>query len=630
MKNYLKRFTLLFAGAIVIFISCSKEETKTVPVDQIGGIIYQSQVVTVDLPGLVVSNQTYNATIDGMAIQLSKASNEKLTFLVPASISLGLKDLVIPELNNAVVHYDIKETVLTQTVTETLTPLFDNVAAFTQNSDGSLEALEAEATLNSFTTYFAQASEAEKTELAVLYKANKLLFDSILLGTYAGRLAGPNEDCLAIAVIGMGASITLIIAPTLVTQLAGLGLFAVSLKEAKRCGRPIYDELVMAENITANGILGVNNRLASTSILLQNDVSSTITLNVLKRKLIASDANKTQTVWVSFFSSFNVMNLNTTLANSVIAVVNNLPFVNIAPLTLVQLPSTSASVGVVANAMAFSGMQFSVNHPNLQLVSATLLSNGQMNLKIKFVGTPTTLPVSSFLNYSYSDEYNSFSGKLPIKVEAVSLCEDTTTTYPTVTIGGQVWMQKNLNVCKYRNGDDIPQVQDPEAWAALTTGAWCYYENDTANGPVYGKLYNWYAVKDPRGLAPLGYHVPSDTEWCILINVLDPNSIDSIDPNSNDCYSSFNIAGGMMKATYLWSEPNQWATNSSGFTGLPGGNRYHDGSFPAVIGYFGEWWSSSSTDSETASICSLGYLSAFASILSGFYISGFSVRCLRD
>ncbi len=617
MKNYLKKLALLFSISMVFITSCSKEETKTVPVDQIGGIIYQSQVVTVDLPGLVVSNQTYNGTIDGMAIQLSKASNEKLTFLVPASISLGLKDLVIPELNNAVVHYDIKETVLTQTVTETLTPLFDNVAAFTQNSDGSLEALEAEATLNSFTTYFAQASEAEKTELAVLYKANKLLFDSILLGTYAGRLAGPNEDCLAIAVIGMGASITLIIAPTLVTQLAGLGLFAVSLKEAKRCGRPIYDELVMCENITVNGIEGDNNRLASTSILLQNNVASTTTLNLLKRKLIASDANKTQPVWVSFFSSFNLMNFNITLANAVIAVVNNLPLLNIAPLSSVQLPNSSANVAVVANATSFSGMQFTVNHPNLQLVSATLQGNGQMNLKVKFVGTPAPLPVDSFLNYSYSDEYTSFSGKLPIKVEAVSPDE--------VVIGTQVWKTKNLDVATYRNGDPIPQVTDPAAWSALTTGAWCYYENNTADGPVYGKLYNWYAVNDSRGLAPLGYHIPTDTEWTTLTTFL----------------GGVGVAGGKMKATgtSVWISPNTDATNSSGFTGLPAGYRYDDPGVgwidPGVfgfIGYVGNWWSSSELNTDTAGAWfrSISYNTGGA-VRSAYNKSdGFSVRCLRD
>ncbi|MFM2264893.1 MAG: hypothetical protein RLZ77_309 [Bacteroidota bacterium] len=614
MKNYFKKFALLFSISMVFITSCSKEESKTVPVDQIGGIIYQSQVVTVDLPGLVLSNQTYNATIDGIAIQLSKASNEKLTFLVPPSISLGLKDLVIPELNNAVIHYDLKETVLTQTVTETLTPLFDNMAAFTQNSDGSPEALEAEATLSSFTTYFAQASEAEKTELALLYKANKLLFDSILLGTYAGRLAGPNEDCLAIAVIGMGASITLIIAPTVITQLAGLGLFAVSLKEAKRCGRPIYDALVMCENITVNGIEGDNNRLASNSILLQNDVASTTTLNLLKRKLIASDANKTQPVWVLFFSSFNLMNLNTTLANAVIGVLNNLPFVNIAPLSRVQLPNSSANVGVVANATSFSGMQFTVNHPNLQLVSATLQGNGQMNLKVKFVGTPAPLPVDSFLNYSYTDEYTSFSGKLPIQVAAVSFCDDTTTPYPTVTIGGQIWMQKNLNVCKYRNGDDIPQVQDFTAWATLTTGAWCYYENDTANGPIYGKLYNWFAVNDPRGLAPTGYHVPTDSEWTTLTAFLGGQP----------------VAGGKMKSTgtSLWLSPNQDATNSSGFTGLPGGVRYSN-SFGRV-GENGLWWSSSDWDTASARLHSLYYNYWWSDSYADFKILGLSVRCIKD
>ena len=81
-------------------------------------------------------------------------------------------------------------------------------------------------------------------------------------------------------------------------------------------------------------------------------------------------------------------------------------------------------------------------------------------------------------------------------------------------------MLKNLDVSKYRNGDDIPQVTDATTWANLTTGAWCYYENNTANGTVYGKLYNWFAVNDPRGLAPSGWHIPSQAEWVTLQNCL--------------------------------------------------------------------------------------------------------------
>src|SRR5690242_1829855 len=87
---------------------------------------------------------------------------------------------------------------------------------------------------------------------------------------------------------------------------------------------------------------------------------------------------------------------------------------------------------------------------------------------------------------------------------------------PSVTIGNQVWMLKNLDVTTYRNGDPISQVTDSTQWVGLTTGAWCYYNNDPANNVVYGKLYNWYAVNDPRGIAPLGWHIPTDAEWTTL------------------------------------------------------------------------------------------------------------------
>src|ERR1035437_4904310 len=129
---------------------------------------------------------------------------------------------------------------------------------------------------------------------------------------------------------------------------------------------------------------------------------------------------------------------------------------------------------------------------------------------------------------------------------------------PSVTICTQSWMLKNLDVSTYRNGDLIPEVTDGSAWSALTAGAWCWYNNDSAtNASTYGKLYNWYAVNDPRGLAPTGWHVPSDAEWTTLSTCLGGNA----------------VAGGAMKETGTthWTSPNTGATNSSGFTGLPGG-----------------------------------------------------------
>lgn len=188
-----------------------------------------------------------------------------------------------------------------------------------------------------------------------------------------------------------------------------------------------------------------------------------------------------------------------------------------------------------------------------------------------------------------------------------------------VRICNQVWSTRNLDVTSYRNGDPIPQVNDLTQWANLTTGAWCYYNNDPANGAIYGKLYNWYAVNDPRGLAPASWHVPSDAEWTIL----------------TDCLGGYLVAGGKIKATGtiqagtgLWLSPNTEATNSSGFNALGGGFCYL-GNF-VYIGFEGIWWSSSDYSSTFAWGRSLGYNVSGAYRRNEDKRHGFFVRCLRD
>jgi uncharacterized protein (TIGR02145 family) len=187
---------------------------------------------------------------------------------------------------------------------------------------------------------------------------------------------------------------------------------------------------------------------------------------------------------------------------------------------------------------------------------------------------------------------------------------------PTITICSQVWMLNNLDADRYRNGDPIPQVTDPSAWAALTTGAWCYYNNDPANEAVYGKLYNWYAVNDPRGLAPAGFHIPTDAEWTTL---------------STTCLGGDATAGGAMKETGFthWQSPNTSATNSSGFTGLPGGYRNSDGTFYVVSNY-GYWWSSTESNPTDAWIRALFYTNGFIGRSDYNKTIGFSVRCIKD
>lgn len=188
-----------------------------------------------------------------------------------------------------------------------------------------------------------------------------------------------------------------------------------------------------------------------------------------------------------------------------------------------------------------------------------------------------------------------------------------------VVIGSQRWMLRNLDVTTYRNGDPIPEVKDPAVWDTLKTGAWCYYNDDSTQNTTYGKLYNWYAVNDSRGLAPKGWHIPSDIELATLSNTLGGDL----------------VAGGKMKDTsMLWMAPNKDATNSSGFTALPGGFRDREGVFQNIRthAYF---WSATESSSPAGPNTAWGrtlYLSSgkFNVSSAWFKVQGFSVRCLKN
>jgi len=186
-------------------------------------------------------------------------------------------------------------------------------------------------------------------------------------------------------------------------------------------------------------------------------------------------------------------------------------------------------------------------------------------------------------------------------------------SFEEVTIGNQIWMTKNLDVATFRNGDPIPEAKTDAEWKIAGENqqpAWCYNDNDPANGAKYGKLYNWYAVNDSRGLAPTGWHIPSDAEWTTLENQLGDD------------------AGKQMKSTSGWAE-NGNGTYTSGFSGLPGGGRVYGGTFDGIGGY-GGWWSSSETNTGSAWGRYLGYGNGGVYRDGDNKTYGFSVRCLRD
>jgi len=190
--------------------------------------------------------------------------------------------------------------------------------------------------------------------------------------------------------------------------------------------------------------------------------------------------------------------------------------------------------------------------------------------------------------------------------------------YNTVVIGKQTWIKENLNVTRYRNGDIIPEVRDYNEWSKLTTGVWCYYDNK----PGSYQLYNWYAVNDSRGLAPLGWHIPCDDEWEDLVQFL----------------GGSDVAGQKMKGGEFdfcfWIDNNNEKSNSSGFTGVASGIRYEDGDFDFKF-EVGHFWSTSENELIDNNIITAYGRALFGNSEKAFLSSkkincGLAIRCVKD
>jgi uncharacterized protein (TIGR02145 family) len=199
-------------------------------------------------------------------------------------------------------------------------------------------------------------------------------------------------------------------------------------------------------------------------------------------------------------------------------------------------------------------------------------------------------------------------------------CDDSS-TIPSKYIGNQEWMSENLSVTNFRNGDPIKEAKTDDEWILANKNkeaAWCYYNNDISNNAQFGKLYNWYAVIDKRGLAPEGFHIASQNDWKILADFLFPQA----------------IVGFKMKSETGWKNNGAEdgnGSNNSGFNGFPGGCRGYTGEF-RELGSTGFWWSSTVDNSEEdhAWLRILSYESRGLLEVSDKFGSGFSVRCVKD
>jgi uncharacterized protein (TIGR02145 family) len=236
-------------------------------------------------------------------------------------------------------------------------------------------------------------------------------------------------------------------------------------------------------------------------------------------------------------------------------------------------------------------------------------------------GDVNILDIVYLINYKYK------SGADPDCGPTGTVTDIDGNIYLTVKIGEQWWMMEDLKVTHYRNGDPIANVTDGSSWTALTTGAYCEYNNDVAYGDAYGRLYNWFAVDDSRNIAPEGWHVATDEEWKQLEMYLGMSQASA----DGTLWRGVNEGGKLKETgTMHWVDPNYAATNVSGFTALPGGSRHFATGDFNFLGTAAPFWLSTEYDAGMAWMRNV--VNNRGDIYRNYTskVHGFSVRCVKD
>jgi uncharacterized protein (TIGR02145 family) len=292
---------------------------------------------------------------------------------------------------------------------------------------------------------------------------------------------------------------------------------------------------------------------------------------------------------------------------------------------------------------------FMIPSTGVQGLTATLnegiLESGDGSLVFIISGTPTSEGLATF-TFTFNNQQCSFTRDVIASRESCefidvfnstasygSLTDQDGYKYKTIIIGEQEWMAENLNTGIYRNGDSIPTELDSYSWSYNTSGTWAYYNDDPNYECPYGKLYNWYACNDSRGLCPNGWRIPSKHDWNTLIEYLDSNPIDlGYTPGYEGMLYS-ETAGGKLKSEgeNYWASPNLTDTNTTGFSALPAGARGPDGPSETSfgLGLFAYFWSSDPLMNSSVSY-DLFHESMIITPDRNPEIFKFSVRCIKD
>jgi uncharacterized protein (TIGR02145 family) len=294
---------------------------------------------------------------------------------------------------------------------------------------------------------------------------------------------------------------------------------------------------------------------------------------------------------------------------------NGKPILTTAVVTGIK-PNTATSGGNITDdggsAITARGVCWSTNPDPTTANSKTSDGSGKDGFTSSITGlqTYTTYHVRAYATNAFATTYGTNE-----QIFTTQVADPDGNGYNTVTINNQIWLKENLKTTKYNDGTVIPYEPDNAKWVALTTPAYCWYNNETANKDVYGALYTWYTVKTGK-LCPAGWHVPSDAELTIL----------------EDYLGGLNVAGGKMKeaGTEHWAIPNTDATNTSGYTALPGGWRDGGSGVSAYLWAAGIWWTSQEYGTNAPWYRIIYYYGGAVVRTVGDPSFGLSVRCLKN
>lgn len=408
---------------VMFLFGCSKDSTSDSTLTDVSSV-YRYQAVTINLPNTVLDATEYDATFGNQPIKLLKIDAHTLGFCVPFDANLGNVELSILSLEKTIT-YNVLLPVLPQTADDTIMQFTTLGDAYIANHPET----SADNNYEKFKSFYANHATAEQKEkMALCYYVNKDAFDALILfdpENPGGRFTASDALLMGkflLAVGAGGASVWIMYSqipadPAGAILAAGATYFFYS--KAKDYGSQIAElDNIKTVGMSIGGLVGVNSRgISNSSISLTNDVAIELPFYLKERALIQGDNTTTSQTVSSFFDKLVYMNDFITKTNTAITWINNnIPIVNFSPFESILLQTNPAIVDTNTDSDAMQNITFSINNPNLQLVNASVSSAGQLNLRVKVIGTPSQSPVVSTLNYSYSDELTSFQGSFTIEV----------------------------------------------------------------------------------------------------------------------------------------------------------------------------------------------------------------------